>query len=452
MKTSFAKTFKKISEGKEPKEELYNKPSTFDISIDGVEICGEDILVVEPFNPGYETQNISALLVNSEKKRRYDEVFKQIAATKSGIITVLNKLSKIKKVDIEGQLNKDLGCENIFDAAKILSEADYGVAELSKVQYQKIFDPNVVELLKSPSVQENIGNYTVRYNELIEKSSVFKKGVFNPAKASSVIKTLKKENFFEADHKVMLNGQPSQIGNHKDFEGKIQAEKESILNDATLQEISDKIIGGVASIKSFQDLLEEFPEIASELGDLDCLRKILWASYCQSNKEQFEKLLSLYEANKAELATIEEAAQLEETLWYQAHATFMERFHVPFSMQIENHANAILGTTAPNVVFTFDDENGESICFNRGQLDSLDILSVGERRSMYLLYIIFEFRTRLSSGKNTVIVVDDIADSFDYKNKYAIIEYLKELAEEDSFRLVVLTHNFDFYRTFQSRV
>ena len=36
--------------------------------------------------------------------------------------------------------------------------------------------------------------------------------------------------------------------------------------------------------------------------------------------------------------------------------------------------------------------------------------------------------------------------------KYAIIEYLKELVEEDLFRLVVMTHNFDFYRTFQSRV
>ena len=41
--------------------------------------------------------------------------------------------------------------------------------------------------------------------------------------------------------------------------------------------------------------------------------------------------------------------------------------------------------------------------------------------------------------------------SFDYKNKYAIIQYLKDISEDDNFRQVILTHNFDFFRTIQSR-
>jgi hypothetical protein len=47
--------------------------------------------------------------------------------------------------------------------------------------------------------------------------------------------------------------------------------------------------------------------------------------------------------------------------------------------------------------------------------------------------------------------LDDIADSFDYKNKYAIIEYIKELHLDPLFRTIILTHNFDFYRTVASR-
>jgi hypothetical protein len=47
--------------------------------------------------------------------------------------------------------------------------------------------------------------------------------------------------------------------------------------------------------------------------------------------------------------------------------------------------------------------------------------------------------------------VDDIADSFDYKNKYAIVQYLSDLAEDPCFKLLILTHNFDFYRTIESR-
>lgn len=48
-------------------------------------------------------------------------------------------------------------------------------------------------------------------------------------------------------------------------------------------------------------------------------------------------------------------------------------------------------------------------------------------------------------------MIDDIADSFDYRNKYAIIQYLKDISEQPNFRQIILTHNFDFFRTVNSR-
>ena len=51
-----------------------------------------------------------------------------------------------------------------------------------------------------------------------------------------------------------------------------------------------------------------------------------------------------------------------------------------------------------------------------------------------------------------LIVADDIADSFDYKNKYAIIEYLNDLGDTTGIDLLILTHNFDFYRTVKLRL
>jgi hypothetical protein len=47
--------------------------------------------------------------------------------------------------------------------------------------------------------------------------------------------------------------------------------------------------------------------------------------------------------------------------------------------------------------------------------------------------------------------VDDIADSFDYQNKYAIIQYLRDISQDPLFKLVIMTHNFDFFRTINSR-
>ncbi len=54
--------------------------------------------------------------------------------------------------------------------------------------------------------------------------------------------------------------------------------------------------------------------------------------------------------------------------------------------------------------------------------------------------------------QETIFVVDDIADSFDYKNKYAIIQYLMDITEESYFKQIILTHNFDFFRTICKRV
>jgi len=452
MKTSLAKTFLNISNGALPEEKLYNKIPSFEIRIDGKDIESEDILVIEPFDPNYESKNISTLLVNADKKSKYDQIYKEILEAKRKLIIVLNKLSKITKDDIETTLNRDLGCENIFEAIKLLQFLDIGDINYSKINYKSLFDPKVVALLQDKDVQSGISEYIARYNELIENSSIFKKSGFNPIKANSVSSSLKKEKFFEAEHKVLLNGKDEPVSNHKDLEEILEKEKENILGDGNLKEISQKIISGVASVQIFQEILEEFPEISTELADLAKLKQLIWGSYFQANKDAFIELYTLFENNKLELASIEKEAVLEETLWFEAQKIFKERFHVPFTMEIENYSNAILGTKAPNIMFSFENENGDKVRFNHGQLDSMDFLSVGERRAMYILYVIFEFKARIASGKRTIIIIDDIADSFDYKNKYAIIEYLKELSEENLFCILILTHNFDFYRTFQSRV
>lgn len=83
-------------------------------------------------------------------------------------------------------------------------------------------------------------------------------------------------------------------------------------------------------------------------------------------------------------------------------------------------------------------------------------LSTGEKRALYLLYILFDLeRIRQQAnagGGQFLIIADDIADSFDYKNKYAIIEYLNDLGNTSGIDLLILTHNFDFYRTVKLRL
>ena len=98
---------------------------------------------------------------------------------------------------------------------------------------------------------------------------------------------------------------------------------------------------------------------------------------------------------------------------------YNKRFSVPYEMRIENLKGAVIGESIPKIEFRFSD--GErTVNMSRDKLDELNTLSQGEKRALYLLNIIFEIEEIKQRGEDVVFIVDDIADSFDYKNKYAI--------------------------------
>ena len=58
----------------------------------------------------------------------------------------------------------------------------------------------------------------------------------------------------------------------------------------------------------------------------------------------------------------------------------------------------------------------------------------------------------VEKNDNTFIILDDIVDSFDYKNKYAMIEYISDLSKNTNIMCWILTHNFDFFSSCKHRV
>ncbi len=116
---------------------------------------------------------------------------------------------------------------------------------------------------------------------------------------------------------------------------------------------------------------------------------------------------------------------------------------MPFSLSVANQAQAALGKEKARLKFTFKD--GDDIVeWSRSEIKTL---SQGEKRALYLLNFIFEVEARSLVSQETLFIIDDVADSFDYKNKHAIVQYLEDLDENPNFFQIILTHNFDFFRT-----
>jgi len=458
MKTSFAKTFKDLSNNNETQDLIFKERVNKRIikNENNDDLSSDNIFVIEPYNKEFKTKKLSTLLVNKTLKDKYDEIHSGINEKKELLIKNLLKNSGLKK-DVETILSVIFTTySNEFYKAlqrikiEVLDDTE---PEFSDIMYSKVFSDKSIAFLQTQDFKEKIQEYIEKYNELIEASTYFKKGVFNHNNASVIAKNLKDNGFFKANHSVLLNTttDKKQINTEKELEELIEQEKEAIINDPNLSQVFediDKKLKANKELRDFRDYLLSNLKLLPELNNIDGLKQKIWISYLKTNKDLYIALEEEYNRGKQEIDTIISQAKTETTNWIGVIEEFNKRFSVPFKLKIENQEDVILKRDAPNVKFEFIDNNDKC---NIEENQLINILSNGEKRALYILNIIFEVEARIREEQETVFIVDDIADSFDYKNKYAIIEYLKDISNNNLFNQIILTHNFDFFRTVSSR-
>ncbi len=460
MKTSFAKTFRDISKGEESKDLMFPKRRTIRETLDESDnpIAENQIFVIEPYNESFKSEKSSTLLVNKELKEKYDKIYSEIDNKKLIFFKKLKKLSGFKE-DIEKEISIVFsnGEIDFFICLKELENKVLNGKELgfSDIIYSAIFNDKVLTFLETKDFKEKITEYINKFNELIDSSIYFKKGIFNHNNALIISKNLKENGFFDAKHSVSLNTKENkhEIFTQEELDGVIREEKDKILSDPELKErfdAIDKAITKNIELRSFRNYLEKNPKILPELVDLVSFRKKLWISYFEYEKDSYKELLNDYESGKKEIEDIIKRANEQITDWREVINIFDKRFFVPFKIGINNQKDVILKNESPNITFRFQDPDGDDTPVEESEL--LKVLSTGEKKAWYILNIIFEVEARKKNNNETIFIFDDIADSFDYKNKYAIIEYLKGISENNLFKSIILTHNFDFFRTIQLRL
>lgn len=455
MKTSLAKTFKKIQDEKrdEIRDEIFDIQGEVKITIDGQGITNKDVFVIKSFEASYQSTNLADLLVDESIKEKIAEVLK----LKSDLLKDLEKASglKIKRVQ-QGKNIRELESEIIedfnLDGSSILLglELIQGRIDIdcSEIKYSDIFDNTTLGYIKKKGFQENIKEFCKTSNEIYERHGFLKKGIFSLSELKNVEKSLKDNGFFVNDNLVKLFGE-EEIHTAEDFSGVVKRIEQEIKQSKAFTDIEKDLKTAKGGV--LRRVIENNPDIVQHLKEskLKDLRRQLWLSYIKDSTT-FSNLKDKWNNLRHEIGGIDP----ENTRWGEALRIFEERFTVPYKMQIANGASAVMGEDVPQVEFVFT-RNGRQQTVSRGELESKDTLSQGEKRSLYLLNIIFDIekmkKDLAGTDKEVLLIVDDIADSFDYKNKYAIVEYLYEMANCKNFKLIILSHNFDFYRTVTSR-
>jgi hypothetical protein len=449
MKTSFTRTFDALSQGDQPKEERYGRPSTCIVKSDGNVISKEMIYVLRSeIDISSDSPAITDILVDPRNKARYDELLVDLDKLKNKLIGSLQKTSQVAKKDIEREILSDW---NEVDFATCITKIKNSSIDddLSPYEYKTIFDPKSIEVLKSQEFITKASEFNERYQELFNQAgTIYQKGVFNPTRAELSFDTLDKQGFFKSGHRVHMRGEHESI-DKATLDQKLQEIHSNIDGDETLKKLRNSLAKN-AQTQALTDLIENLSSTQVEFlleklkpDSQAQFRRELWLYYIQNNVDA-EVYVTSYAKCKDEIEAIEAAAAEAAPRWTVAVELFNDRFvDMPFTLSVANQVNAALGKEKAQLKFTFKD-GADKVEWSRAQIKTL---SQGEKRALYLLNFIFEVEARKLSGQETIFVIDDAADSFDYKNKHAIVQYLEDLCSVANFHQIILTHNFDFFRT-----
>ncbi len=449
FKTSFAKSLTDLINNEMPKDNFYPKrESKIEIEFNGHGISKENVAVFHSYDEKFNSEDsVTTFMAKSELKQRYDNIFSELEKEKKALLKSLKSGFNYEK-EIETIKNKNF--YEILD--NHLTEIESSEKHYS-FEYRDIFDrlKKVKDFVNKH--HDLIEQYFNKYQELLSQSKIFKhmnSGDFGTNHADDLKKALENNRFFKANHSLKIAGE--EITNYQKLSDIFENEKNRILNNEELKESFDKIekvINANKELKAFKDAISKDNTLLAELLDYDSFRKKVLFSYLKQVIQNVKSLVNLYREKKPKIEEIIKQANKDQKEWESVIKIFNQRFLVPFKVKLQNQKDILLNKDAAQFRFIFSDDNQD---MNVQKEDLQKHLSGGEKRALYILQILFEIEARKRSDKTQLLVFDDISDSFDYRNKYAIIEYLNDLQECRQFKLLVMTHNFDFYRTLASRL
>ncbi len=457
MKSSFEKTFYDLSKNEDSKDLVFpNRPTTRIIQDeDGNDLSSHEIFTIKPYNEAFETEKLSTLLVRNDLKKQYDSIYEQLEKEEINFIKKLKKTSlssdcKIEVINTFKSNDKETFLDIMEKVSPILSTTS---KNNHNFKYNDIFDKNgKVKSFLEKNI-DTLDEYIKQYDSLVSSSEFFNQSTnsFGTFQAKTVLKSIEDDSFFQAGHHLQLNDS-STIKSADEFGTYLEGEIEKVVNDPDLKKLFDKVdkaISGNVDLRKLKKALEDDNLLLVKLKNYEDFREETWLNFLLEHITEIESLVTLYNEKKEEIKKIIDEAKGTQTEWKNATDEFNERFMgLPFVLNIKNKEDVILKTDTPTLEFIFSDTT-ESINIDKNKL--INVLSQGEKRALYILNIIFEIKARQKLDSKTIFIIDDIADSFDYKNKYAIIEYLKDISRTAKFYQIILTHNFDFFRTLESR-
>ncbi len=476
MKSSFTRTLRDHSKGDTIKDHIFGIVGSCDIKDDsGSDFPKAQIISIPSFDSEpFSASNASTLLVNSKKREEYNALMEEY---NRGLLRFLDSLRVVSGIGVRTTHEQLLAevCLSLDSGSDRTSESLIRMIKANRDQIEK--QPDFIlqlpyriagskDAIKFANDNQGVIDQLMKAYEEVKKTASFLRGGFDSGNAQKLAKEIEKSKFFDVDHDLELynssTGQLEKVTNIEELNAKIKTDIDIVLDKYPNlrtkfnKMTSDLSTGTRAELKS---LLENdgTKEIIVLMNNPKVYKRRLWWGYIKGCLESYDELDVIGKGIEKRLAEILKEAKKEETKWDKVVKQFNNRFsNLPYRLEVGNKHNVVLKGSIPEMTLTYSHpSHGDKPFRDEKERETLirDRISTGERKAFYLLNVLFEVETAQQSGNKHLVILDDIVDSFDYKNKYAFLEYIHDIATKyDNIFLLILTHNFDFFRLLQFRL
>lgn len=465
MKTSLAKALDNFSKDAPISDPVHGRTASVEVLADGSPLDRERVFVVKSEEEYFESDNMALLLADSASQERYAEIMADLDVAQTELFEAASRSTGIRGGSNKAteRFDVDFGIDD-NRLAVLLSmkpEVESAREEYRQIDYKMVTEKKVTDFLDKPSTQTMLRGYVDTYERILASSEYFQEGAFDYLNAFGVQKSLDENNFMKrgVENWVVLkkkDGSTEEVKSIDDLKAKYESDKNRVFDTLEKQEEYrkfDDALGKNADLRGLQTWVRGHKELVPYLQNYKNTRKQLWYANFLEHKESYDNFVSTYETHKDELFALIETSRNLETEWRKVVDDFKVSFRPPFDMDVMNKSDVVLKQERPVIVLKYKDDRGGIDRELDASVLYQHVLSKGERRALYILCVMFELHMRKLSGDESLVVFDDIADSFDYRNKYAIIEYLHGLSFDcaNKIHMLLLTHNYDFFRAFRMR-
>lgn len=384
------------------------------------------------------------LTTDKDSKDKLDKIITE--ATNKMKISITNKLKAAKlKEDkaIEILTTKSFDNLELNDLEEIFKLVkDTETKDISKVDNKKLFQ-KAYNPIDTEEFLEAANNYVTIYQKRLSEELF--DGNFNDSNCMAFLDQVKDSSFLNEEKKRGLYLKDNTYYDLAKIEEIFSEAIKKNSDEPQILAANRELMKSMGNSQEANALKKSFQKDPLLINQLALGRKNIILISLKNQGLESEMFLEEIENIKKDYAKLLNEAKTKQSQFEEAIKIYKNRFNPVFDVEIKNKEESILGEKIPSIVFKHKSQ--EDVELNEDTIRT--ILSSGEKTALNIISFIVNYEAK--KANDPIIILDDLVETFDYANRHAFIEYIRDIVAEKR-TIIVLTHNYEFYRNLGRRI